>query len=48
MILGIIKRDENGEIVIGEQYQNHNPKPGPVYAGGGYTPVNASLSNKDR
>jgi len=36
---GIVKRDENGEVIIGEQYQNHNPNPGPVYAGGGYTPI---------
>ena len=27
---GIVKRDEDGEIVIGRQYQNHNPRPGPV------------------
>ena len=25
---------------LGRQYQNHNPRPGPVYAGGGYTPIN--------
>lgn len=25
------------------QYQNHNPRPGPVYAGGGYTPINEAL-----
>jgi len=40
---GIVKRDESGEIVIGRQYQNHNPRPGPVYAGGGYTPINEAL-----
>lgn len=41
---GIVKRDPaTGEIVIGEQYQNHNTKPGPVYAGGGYTPINNAL-----
>merc|ERR1711915_604718 len=34
---GVVKRDENGEVVVGAQYQNHNPRPGPVYAGGGYT-----------
>ena len=28
------------QVVIGKQYQNHNSRPGPVYAGGGYTPVN--------
>jgi hypothetical protein len=26
-------------VVIGKQYQDHNPNPGPVYAGGGYAPV---------
>ena len=26
-----------GEVVIGQQYQNHNPVPGPVYAGTGYS-----------
>lgn len=40
---GIVQRDANGQIVIGRQYQNHNPRPGPVYAGGGYTPVNEAL-----
>lgn len=38
-----MKRDETGSIVIGRQYQNHNPRPGPVYAGGGYTPIVNSL-----
>jgi hypothetical protein len=36
---GIVKRDEEGRVVIGKQYQNHNSRPGPVYAGGGYTPT---------
>jgi len=37
---GIVKRDTaTGAVVIGEQYQGHNPRPGPVYAGGGYTPT---------
>lgn len=41
---GIVKRDpETGEVIIGEQYQNHNPRPGPVYAGGGYTPMNNAI-----
>jgi len=40
---GYIKRDENGRIILGEQYQNHNPRPGPVYAGGGYTPIVQAL-----
>ena len=45
---GIVKRDEQGHIIIGEQYQNHNPRPGPVYAGGGYTPINKALKDKSR
>ena len=28
--------------------QGHNPKPGPVYAGGGYTPVNQALKEDTR
>jgi ankyrin repeat protein len=36
---GRVKRDEKGDIIIGEQYQNHNTNPGPIYAGGGYTPM---------
>jgi len=40
---GIVKRDGNGQLLIGEQYQNHNSRPGPIYAGGGYTPINNAL-----
>lgn len=40
---GIVKRDASGEIVIGRQYQNHNTRPGPVYAGGGYTPMSNAI-----
>jgi ankyrin repeat protein len=40
---GIVKRDRDGNIEIGEQYQSHNPLPGPIYAGGGYTSINAAL-----
>jgi len=40
---GIVQRGPDGEVVIGQQYQNHNPRPGPVYAGGGYTPINTAL-----
>merc|ERR1712118_490104 len=42
---GIVQRDALGQVVIGKQYQNHNPRPGPVYAGGGYTPVNRALDD---
>lgn len=42
---GIVERDEQGRIVIGKQYQNHNPRPGPVYNGGGYTKIVRALGN---
>lgn len=42
---GIVKRDENCNVIIGRQYQNHNPRPGPVYAGGGYTPSSKALKD---
>lgn len=34
---GSVKRDADGNVVIGEQYQNHNNRPGPVYDGKGYS-----------
>ena len=34
---GSVQRDAEGNIVIGEQYQNHNNRPGPVYDGKGYS-----------
>jgi len=40
---GRVKRDEAGEIITGKQYQNHNRRDGPVYAGGGYTPMSNAL-----
>lgn len=40
---GRVKRNVLGEITIGSQYQGHNSKPGPVYAGGGYTPMSKAL-----
>uniref|UniRef100_A0A7S4C764 Ankyrin repeat domain-containing protein n=1 Tax=Eutreptiella gymnastica TaxID=73025 RepID=A0A7S4C764_9EUGL len=41
---GIVKRDPNtGEVIIGRQYQNHNPTPGPIYTGGGYTAMTKAL-----
>ena len=42
---GTVKRDDMGQVVIGRQYQNHNPRPGPVYSGGGYTPTSKRLSD---
>merc|ERR1712136_576308 len=44
---GIVKRDGSGNIIIGKQYQNHNSRTGPVYAGGGYTPSAKALKNID-
>ena len=42
---GTVKRRESdGGVVIGAQYQNHNSRPGPVYAGGGYTPVSEAIA----
>ncbi len=34
---GRVKRDASGAVVYGAQYAGHNARPGPVYAGGGYT-----------
>lgn len=34
---GSVKRTDEGNVVIGQQYQNHNPNPGPVYDGNGYS-----------
>jgi len=36
---GCVVRDKLGRVKIGKQYQNHNPRPGPIYSGGGYSPV---------
>jgi hypothetical protein len=45
---GKVKRDPaTGQIIIGKQYQNHNPNPGPIYAGGGYTDINRALGAGD-
>jgi len=44
---GIVKRDATGKIVIGRQYQNHNPRPGPIYAGGGYTKSAEALKSPE-
>lgn len=42
---GRVQRDGHGSVSIGQQYQNHNPRPGPIYAGGGYTPINEALDD---
>ena len=38
------RRETDGSVVVGAQYQNHNPRPGPVYSGGGYTPVSEAIA----
>ena len=50
---GIVSRHPTGhphagEIVVGRQYQDHNPRPGPVYAGGGYAPSTLMLDDATR
>lgn len=41
---GSAKRDPTtGEVVIGEQYQNHNSRPGPVYDGNGYSIMSRAI-----
>merc|ERR1712205_204468 len=46
---GDVKRDpKTGEVVIGRQYQNHNPRPGPVYSGKGYTAMSQALKRGEQ
>lgn len=41
---GEVERDPNsGEVVVGAQYQNHNPRPGPVYKGTGYSLISKAI-----
>jgi len=40
---GSVLRDEKGDIVIGEQYQGHNSRPGPVYDGKGYSLMSRAI-----
>ena len=40
-----MKRDGQGNVVIGRQYQDHNRRPGPVYAGSGYTAMSKAISS---
>jgi len=40
---GSVQRDEQGEIVYGAQYQNHNSRPGPVYDGKGYSLMSRAI-----
>lgn len=41
---GEVERDPaSGAVVIGTQYQSHNPRPGPVYKGTGYSIVSRAI-----
>lgn len=40
---GSVKRDEQGNVIWGKQYQNHNHRPGPVYDGTGYSLMSKAL-----
>jgi hypothetical protein len=40
---GSIVRNEDGTIVIGQQFQNHNHRPGPVYDGRGYSLMSRAI-----
>ena len=43
---GIVKRSsDSGDVLLGRQYQNHNPSPGPIYNGGGYAPSTLMLDD---
>jgi len=42
-VVAQVKVDESGNVVIGRQYQDHNPTPGPVYAGGGYSTMSEAI-----
>jgi hypothetical protein len=40
---GSVQRDAGGNVVIGQQYQNHNNRPGPVYDGNGYSLMSRAI-----
>jgi hypothetical protein len=42
------RREDDGSVLIGAQYQGHNPRPGPVYSGGGYTPISRAIAEFHR
>merc|ERR1719189_3123208 len=44
---GNVKRDANGAVIIGKQYKSHNPYPGPVYDGTGYTLMSQMVHTGD-
>ena len=44
----VTRREGDGSVMIGAQYQGHNPRPGPVYSGGGYTPISRAIAEFHR
>ena len=44
---GRVEVNARGDVVIGQQFEEHNPIPGPVYAGGGYTEFSDAVRSGD-
>ena len=44
---GNVKRGKDGKVIIGKQYKSHNPYPGPVYDGTGYTLMSQTVHTGD-
>ena len=44
---GRVERDESGAVVIGQQFEEYNPIPGPLYGGGGYTELAQAIREGD-
>jgi len=40
---GNVVRNHKGQVEYGQQYENHNPLPGPIYAGTGYTEMTKAI-----
>ena len=40
---GNVVQDDKGNAVIGRQYEGHNPRPGPMYDGTGYTVMSRAI-----
>ena len=44
---GRVERDESGAATCGQQFEEYNPIPGPLYAGGGYTELAQAIREGD-
>jgi len=45
---GGVLRDGSGRVAVGQQYQSHNPRPGPVYDGTGYSAMSKAIRYSHR